>query len=115
MLEPKVIRGLIGGAWRDLEFEPFRPGITIHWLLTGEPAVALLSYEPGAKAPLHLHQDVETILMIDGSQSDERGTYRAGDYVINPKDSQHSVWSGEGCVALLHWSKPVRFLEDQQN
>ena len=111
MLEPTVISNLIGGGWRELTFEPFKPGITIHWLLTGEPAVALLKYVPGAAAPLHLHQDVETILMLHGAQSDDHGTYTAGDYIINPKDSQHRVWSDHGCVALLQWTKPVRFLD----
>lgn len=111
MPDPSVLSNLTGGGWRDLPFEPFKPGITIHWLLTGEPAVALLKYTPGAAAPLHLHQDVETILMLDGAQSDDHGTYAPGDYIINRKGSQHRVWSDHGCVALLQWTKPVRFLD----
>lgn len=110
MLDPQITRDLIGGAWKTLDFEPFKPGITAHWLLTGEPGIAILWYEPGAEAPLHLHVDVETILVLDGSQSDDFGTYEKGDYVINPKGSQHRVWSDEGCVVLLTYTKPVRFL-----
>ncbi|TIU90026.1 MAG: allophanate hydrolase, partial [Mesorhizobium sp.] len=29
---------LIHWAWRDLAFEHFRDGITVHWLLKGGPA-----------------------------------------------------------------------------
>ncbi len=110
MLEPQITRDLIGGAWKDLDFQPFKPGISAHWLLTGEPGIAILWYEPGAQAPLHLHVDVETILVLDGSQSDDNGTYEKGDYIINPKGSQHRVWSEEGCVVLLTYTKPVRFI-----
>lgn len=110
MLDPKITRDLIGGGWKDLEYEPFKPGITAHWLLTGEPGIAILWYEPGASAPLHLHVDVETILVLDGTQSDEHGTYSRGDFIINPKGSRHSVTSDEGCVVLLTYTRPVRFL-----
>jgi anti-sigma factor ChrR (cupin superfamily) len=49
--------------------------------------------------------------VLDGAQSDEKGTYVKGDMVINPTGSRHSVWSDDGCVVLLHWEKPVRFIE----
>ncbi|MAC79490.1 MAG: allophanate hydrolase [Rhodobacteraceae bacterium] len=110
MLEPKITRDLLGGGWKDLDYEPFKPGIVAHWLLRGEPGIAILWYEPGACAPLHLHVDVETILVLDGSQSDEFGTYEKGDFVINPRGSQHAVHSEHGCVVLLTYTKPVRFL-----
>ena len=73
--------------------------------------MAILKYAPGASAPLHLHPAPESVLMLDGSQTDERGTYRAGDFVVNLPGSTHSLTSPNGCVALLHWSKPVEFLE----
>ncbi|MCV6598244.1 MAG: cupin domain-containing protein [Mangrovicoccus sp.] len=110
MAEHLVLRDLLAGGWRELEFAPFKPGITIHWLQQGEPAVALLRYAPGARAPLHLHEAVETILVLEGSQSDAFGDYEAGSYVINLPGSQHEVWSEHGCTVLLHWAKPVRFL-----
>ncbi|MEM9206134.1 MAG: cupin domain-containing protein [Pseudomonadota bacterium] len=110
MADPLHIAKLLGGGWRNLEFRPFREGIEISWLKTGEPGIAILRYQPGASAPLHLHPDMEMILVLDGAQSDENGTYHAGDLVLNPKGSKHSVWSDTGCVVLLHWSKPVVFL-----
>lgn len=102
---------LLAGGWKHLEFQPFKPGIEVHFVLRGEPEIAILKYAPGAAAPLHLHPAPESILMLDGSQSDERGTYHAGDLVVNLPGSQHSVKSTDGCVALLQWAKPVEFLE----
>lgn len=111
MLEPTRIKDLLAGGWRALPFAPFRDGITISPLLEGSPAIALLRYDPGARVPLHEHVGAETILLLEGSQSDEHGTYLRGDMVINPAGSRHSVWSDEGCVVLLHWAEPVRFID----
>ena len=107
-LTPTHLPDLLHGGWRDAAFEPFREGVEIAWL--EEPRIALLRYQPGAGVPLHEHPDVEMIVVLDGAQSDERGTYRAGDVVLNAKGSRHSVWSDEGCVVLIHWSEAVRFL-----
>lgn len=114
MVEPGLVRDLMAGGWAGLVFEPFREGITICSLLEGRPAIAVLRYAPGAKVPLHEHLGTEMILVLDGSQSDEHGTYRRGDMVINPMGSRHSVWSDEGCVVLLNWAAPVRFMEDDK-
>ncbi|MEO0402767.1 MAG: cupin domain-containing protein [Pseudomonadota bacterium] len=111
MLEPMRVKELLDGGWAALRFEPFRDGITIAPLLDGSPAIAVLNYAPGARVPLHEHIGVETILVLDGAQSDENGTYVKGDMVINPPGSRHSVWSDVGCVVLLHWAEPVRFVD----
>ncbi len=110
MPDQLLVSGLTNGGWASLEFEPFKPGIAIHWVLQGEPAIAVLKYQPGAKAPLHLHEDVEMIIILDGAQTDASGTYSAGDMVANLPGSQHDVFSENGCVALLFWTKPVSFL-----
>jgi anti-sigma factor ChrR (cupin superfamily) len=36
---------------------------------------------------------LEVIIVLSGSQSDEQGQYWAGDVVLNPKGSEHEVWS----------------------
>jgi len=110
MLEPTRVKDLLSGGWDTLSFAPFRDGITICPLLEGSPAIAVLRYAPGARVPLHEHVGAETILVLEGAQSDENGTYTKGDLVINPAGSRHSVWSDEGCVVLLNWAEPVRFL-----
>jgi anti-sigma factor ChrR (cupin superfamily) len=101
---------LLSGGWRELAFEPFREGLRVHWLARGgegEPSVALLAYEPGASVPRHRHPGLETIVVLDGVQSDENGDFPAGSVMLNPVGSEHSVWSKPGCVVLIQWDLPV--------
>ena len=107
--------GLADGGWRDRAFEPFRDGVTVHWLLRGgpvEPSVAVLKYQPGASVPRHRHAGLETIVVLDGIQSDENGNYPAGSVILNPVGTEHSVWTDEGCVVLIQWDLPVIILGD---
>ena len=111
MAEPMTLPDLVAGGWREHAFEPFADGIEICRLVTGEPAIGLLRYAPGARVPRHRHTGLETVLVLDGSQSDERGRYAAGTLVLNPEGYEHSVWSEDGCVVLVQWSRPVDFVE----
>jgi anti-sigma factor ChrR (cupin superfamily) len=110
MADPFAIPGLLAGGWREAAFAPFRPGVEIAMLAPGEPAVALLRYAPGARVPRHRHPDLETILVLEGSQSDERGRHEAGALIVNTPGSEHSVWSEDGCVVLIQWTRPVEFV-----
>lgn len=95
-------------------WEPFRPGIQIRRLYQVDdagPACALLRYEPGATLPRHEHLGFENILVLDGAQSDEWGSYPAGTFIVNPPHSSHRVASEAGCVVLIIWGLGVRFLE----
>lgn len=109
MADPLVFSDLIAG-WRDRPFAPFRDGVEICLLRDGAPGVALLRYAPGAGVPRHLHTGLETILVLEGVQSDEHGDYPAGTLILNPEGSAHSVWSGPGCTVLIQWNQPVEFL-----
>lgn len=116
MSAPIHLPGLLVGGFRDQVFEPFRPGVEICHLQRAEngdgPALALLRYQPGASVPRHEHQGLETICVLEGSQRDESGTYRAGDVVLNLQGSVHRVWSDEGCVVLISWAAPVRMVDE---
>ena len=104
------------GGWRDLAYEPFRPGIDVHWLMIGEadePTTAVLKYAPGSRVPRHRHVGLETIVVLDGTQSDESGDYPPGTVVLNPPGSEHSVWTLRGCVVLIQWDKPIAFIEPE--
>jgi anti-sigma factor ChrR (cupin superfamily) len=92
-------------------YEPFRPGIEIRPLyrtLNG-PAAAVLRYVPGATLANHSHDGYEHIFVLEGEQSDERGTYGAGSFIVNPPGTGHSVTSRTGCVVLVIWEKQPRF------
>ena len=111
---PETTReNLAAGGWKDLEFGPFRDGVTLHWIKPFEgdqPGVALLKYEAGAVVPRHRHEGLETILVLQGTQSDETGDYGAGTYIVNAAGTEHSVWSDTGCVVLIQWDRPVTIL-----
>jgi len=96
----------------DIAWQPFRTGIEIHPLY-GElgvgRAAALLRYAPGASLPTHRHAGFEQILVLEGSQVDERGRYGRGTVVVNPPGSEHAVASPEGCVVFVTWELPVEF------
>lgn len=107
---------LTGDGWRKLPFAPFRGDVTVHWIRPFEgdqPGVALLKYPAGASVPRHRHQGLETILVLDGVQSDESGDYGQGSYIVNAPGTEHSVWSESGCVVLIQWDRPVTILEEE--
>lgn len=76
----------------------------------GGPAAMLLRYQPGASAPAHVHEGVEHILILSGSQSDERGHHPVGSLLIHPPGTEHHVRSDEGCIVLAIWERRVRII-----
>jgi anti-sigma factor ChrR (cupin superfamily) len=118
LAEPFALRGLLDrDRFDDFAWRPFRPGVEVVWLHrgdadTGAGASALLRYAPGATVPAHVHPDVEHVLVLAGAQRDDHGVYRRGDVAVNPPDSRHAVASEEGCVVLVIWARPVRFVDE---
>ena len=107
-----VARALELGA-RKRGFKPMRDGVEILHL-AGTPDsganAALLRYAPGARVPAHRHSGFEVIYVLDGEQSDQRGTYPAGSLIVNRQGGAHKVWSDEGCLVLIVWERPIEFL-----
>lgn len=94
-------------------WQPFRPGVTAHWLYKeddGGPAAVLLRYEPGARVAVHEHVGYEHVLVLQGDQYDENGSYPAGSLLVSPPGTRHSPGSKSGCIALLIYEKAVRFV-----
>lgn len=115
MQEALVWKNLLSMDLDDpsLIWQDFRAGVDIV-PLHGDSAqgcsCALLRYQPGAQIPRHLHVGMEFLLVLRGSQTDERGTYSAGTFLINPASSSHEIVSQEGCLVLAIWEKPVKFI-----
>lgn len=110
-----VIDGLLDIEQRqhELDWQYFRPGIESYTLFEGQESpskVMLLRYQPGASAPAHIHQGVEYIFVLSGSQTDAQGRHEVGSLVIHPKDTEHHVYSEEGCIVLAIWEQSVRFI-----
>ena len=55
----------------------------------------------------------EQMLVLDGDEYDENGSYPAGSFVINPPGTKHSPGSKGGCIALLIYEKAVRFVDPE--
>ena len=110
MFKLGIFQTLLNEGWKQHRFEPFHEGVHICTLWAEETTLALLKYEPGASVPRHRHTGTELILVLEGSQSDEQATYSEGSVILNPVGSEHTVWSEQGCVILIHWEKPVEFI-----
>jgi anti-sigma factor ChrR (cupin superfamily) len=96
-----------------VKWTPLHDGIEMHRLYGDGregPSAAFVRYAPNAQLPLHEHDGYEHIFILSGFQEDDAGVYRAGTMVVNPPGSRHSVRAPEGCMALVLWERPVRFL-----
>jgi anti-sigma factor ChrR (cupin superfamily) len=95
-----------------LAFQELRPGVEIHVLHESPDGAraAILRYAPGAEVPAHRHAGCEYIYVLEGEQSDERGSYGAGSFVVNEPGTTHQVKSRAGCTVLILWQKPVVFV-----
>ncbi len=62
---------------------------------------SLVRFDPGARFPAHGHPDGEEILVLDGTFSDESGSYSKGMFLLNPEGSHHEPWSDEGCLLFV--------------
>lgn len=68
---------------------------------TAGETVRLLRFAPGTTAREHEHVGGEEIFVIEGSFSDEHGTYPAGTWIRSPDGSIHTPSSEEGCLLYV--------------
>lgn len=72
--------------------------------------VDILKLDPNEVFPEHTHDDIEWVYVLKGSFTDHRGTFKAGDFIENEKDSRHSTKTGpNGCELLCFWSGTVTY------
>jgi ChrR Cupin-like domain len=125
-VSPIVLRALFDATFSPLEYGQFVPlaeGVTIlplygraadgDALPSGGPSAAFLKYLPGAAVPAHRHPGYEHIIILSGSQRDERGVYPRGSCLISAPGTKHAVSSDDGCIALAIWNEPVVFEEPE--
>lgn len=70
--------------------------------LSASEKAKLIKMNPGAKVPLHSHNGKEFILVLEGSFSDEYGTYKKGSLQINDSNIKHTPTASKenGCICL---------------
>lgn len=117
---PTLLRESLQGALvgSEIFFEPLnansRSNAEICWLFRPAEAsgsgAALIRYQPGGQAPLHLHPSFELIYMLEGEMITSQGKVKKNDLIVLPPGSQHSSRSETGCLALIIWNKPVQVL-----
>jgi quercetin dioxygenase-like cupin family protein len=103
----------ISGWQTKLKWQPFSLGVDIYRLYETGPAgptAALLRFHPGGRVALHEHTGYEHIFMLAGEQVDENSRAETGSLIINPPGTSHSILSENGCIVLVIYEKPVRFL-----
>jgi len=64
---------------------------------------------PGSQTPAHKHQGSEITLVLDGSFSDDSGTYEAADFIVRSGKDEHQPVSEEGCLCFAVLDSPVTF------
>lgn len=72
--------------------------------------MALMKLSPSRNTPRHKHTGMEITLVLDGSYSDEYGTYRTGDLIITEGVHAHRPRANDkGCLCLTVIDGPLRF------
>lgn len=64
-------------------------------------ATSIVRYASGASFSSHVHEGGEEIYVLEGSLSDESGTFPAGSYLRNPPGSSHAPRSEAGCLLFV--------------
>ena len=111
-MSPLALWSLRPADIASLAFQELRSGVEIHVLHEAPDGAraAILRYAPGAEVPAHRHEGYEYIYVLEGEQSDERGAYGAGSFVVNEPGMTHRVFSKTGCAVLIIWQRPVVFI-----
>jgi len=86
---------------REWRAYPGPPGLDVIPLHThGRERVMLLRWGADVTYPAHGHIGGEELFVLEGSLSDEFGTYGVGTWVRSPVSSGHTPFSREGAVIL---------------
>ncbi len=93
--------------WKNLGFG-VRQSILSHG---SEGSLRLLHIPPGRAVPDHGHNGIEMTLVLQGSFSDETGSFGVGDLEVAGDELEHTPVAGEGepCICLAATDAPLRF------
>jgi len=106
---PEALRTTTPGRWWWLA-----PGIRYRRLLPRTQAggsLSMLRVAPGKALPHHGHRGLELTCVLEGSFTDQLGTFALGDVLEAEAGLHHRPVAGPGqdCVCLLATDSPIRF------
>jgi anti-sigma factor ChrR (cupin superfamily) len=91
---------------QDLQWQPHRTeGVqVVHLLLDSDrrQRSLLVKAAAGVVYPLHRHQGIEEIYMLEGELVINGEVYLAGDYIRSYPNSIHAPSTSTGCMFLIH-------------
>lgn len=64
-------------------------------------ATSVVRYEAGSQFPCHNHDLGEEIFVLEGTLTDEHGSYGPGTYLKNPTGTSHAPGSIDGCTLFV--------------
>jgi len=92
-------------AWEKTESEGFWVKSLLEDKQVGISS-CLMKIDAGASDPLHAHDEVEQIYVIEGSFYDQDKSYGPGEYIVRAAGAMHSSGSEHGAVIMLMYSPP---------
>ena len=64
----------------------------------------LMQVNAGAFSPMHAHEEIEQIYVLQGSFYDQEHNYGPGDFIVRAPGAMHTAGSVDGAVVLLFYS-----------
>ena len=63
-----------------------------------------MQVDAGAFSPMHAHEEIEQIYVLQGSFYDQEHNYGPGDFIVRAPGAMHTAGSVDGAVVLLFYS-----------
>ncbi len=67
----------------------------------------LMKVDAGAFSPMHAHEEIEQIYVLEGSLYDQDNTYQSGQFIVRAPGTMHTTGSESGAVALLFYTPAI--------
>ena len=110
---PARLSRLMAGDFSDLSWKNITRALRTTQIKTGDPQFefSLLHIRAGGEIPAHDHRGSEMTLVLQGGFEDDRGSYRAGDFIHRSPEDIHTprAFADEDCICLAVVDAPLRF------
>lgn len=107
---PEALENFLGMAVTDVPWKKVLPGFAEHKLPDVDGCeVSLLRIDGGKTMPVHTHHGSEITLVLQGSFSDQNGTYGVGDIAYADNEINHKPVAepGEACICFAVVDAPL--------